>query len=165
MRTSKIKDPFGYLIEDHKNMALLIEAAVSAAPAERRARFSEIKDALTLHMELEETAVYPALKGREGTRTQAMESKEEHQLMKALLAGLSALPPEGDAWAEKLRMFKADLEHHVNEEEGSFFPKARKELSKEEEEMVRREMERFVAALPARAQGRNVLDEDPTEKR
>ena len=163
MPTSNVQDPFEYLIEDHKKIALLLAQAVSGPPAARERQFSEIKDALSLHMELEETAIYPVLKGREGTRTQAIEAKEEHRLMKALLAELSAISPKDDEWGKKLRLLKAEVERHVSEEEGSFFPKAKKELSREDGEMVRREMARFLGAPAARVRGLNAADEDPRE--
>src|SRR6478752_7317810 len=80
-----------------------------------------------------------ATKGREEydeTRAIALEAYEEHALVKQLLAELASAPKDNEEWTAKFTVLKENIEHHVEEEEGEMFTKARKVFSKDEIEKL-----------------------------
>jgi hemerythrin-like domain-containing protein len=86
---------------------------------------TQLENALSKHMEVEETQVYPELAKLDGEMEQ--EAETEHDLGRDGLAKLKELigkPGFGAAVA----MLQAGIEHHVEEEETQVFPKLRKEL-------------------------------------
>ncbi len=68
----------------------------------------------------------------EETREIALEAYEEHRLVKQLLGELEAEPKDSEEWTAKFTVLKENIEHHVEEEEGEMFKKARQALSEEE---------------------------------
>ena len=52
--------------------------------------------------------------------------------MKQLLNEFAAQAKDDETWTAKFTVLKEQVEHHVEEEEGDMFKKARKVLSKEE---------------------------------
>jgi hypothetical protein len=62
----------------------------------------------------------------------SLEAYEEHKVVKRLLAELEAEPKDTEEWSAKFTVLKENVEHHVEEEEGEMFKKARKVLSEEE---------------------------------
>ena len=64
--------------------------------------------------------------------------------------------PKGDEqWTAKFTVLKENIEHHVEEEEGELFPKAKKVLGKEDQETLGSRLEQAKkeqkAALSAKA--------------
>jgi hemerythrin-like domain-containing protein len=86
---------------------------------------TQLENALSKHMEVEETQVYPELASLD--REMEQEAETEHDLGREGIAKLKELigkPGFGAAVA----MTQAGIEHHVEEEETQVFPKLRKEL-------------------------------------
>ena len=61
-----------------------------------------------------------------------VEAYEEHALVKRLLEELASAPKDDEQWTAKFTVLKENVEHHVEEEEGEMFQKARKVLSEDE---------------------------------
>jgi hypothetical protein len=76
------------------------------------------------------------LKEAEETHDITLEAYEEHNVVKTLLAELDVLPKDDETWEAKLTVLKENVEHHVEEEEGEMFKKARKVLSTEQIEAL-----------------------------
>jgi hemerythrin-like domain-containing protein len=53
-----------------------------------------------------------------------------------LLEELATAPKDDEQWTAKFTVLKENIEHHVEEEEGEMFEKARKVLSKDEIEKL-----------------------------
>jgi hypothetical protein len=56
--------------------------------------------------------------------------------VKQLLVELEAEPKDTEEWTAKFSVLKENIEHHVEEEEGEMFKKARQALSEEEIETL-----------------------------
>ncbi|MGA9994304.1 MAG: hypothetical protein WBP93_02765, partial [Pyrinomonadaceae bacterium] len=60
---------------------------------------------------------------------------------KMLLQELDSMPKDSEEWAAKLTVLKENVEHHVEEEEGDMFPKAKKVLGEDRIEELGTRME------------------------
>ena len=135
---------FTLLKKDHKTVAGLmdkIEATTERAIKSREELFTELKNELDVHARIEEAILYPVLEKAEPTHDISLEAYEEHKVVKQLLSELESEPKDAEEWTAKFTVLKENVEHHVEEEEGEMFTKARKVLSEEELEELGRRLE------------------------
>lgn len=130
---------FALLKADHQKVAGIletIEGTTERAPKGRSELFERLKEELDLHARIEEEIFYPALEDSEETRDITLEAYEEHRLVKQLLSELESEPNDTEEWTAKFTVLKENIEHHVEEEEGEMFKKARAVLSEDEIETL-----------------------------
>jgi hemerythrin-like domain-containing protein len=130
---------FALLKADHEKVAGIlqtIEDTTERAVKGRDELFAQLKMELDLHAMIEEEIFYPALEDTEEAREITLEAYEEHRLVKQLLADLEGEPKDTEEWTAKFAVLKESIEHHVEEEEGELFKKARQALSEEEIETL-----------------------------
>ena len=128
-------DAFTLLKTDHKKVAGLmdkIEDTTERAIKTREELFTELKTELDIHAQIEETILYPVLEKAKETHEISLEAYEEHKVVKQLLSELASEPKDAEEWTAKFTVLKENVEHHVEEEEGEMFKKARRVLSEEE---------------------------------
>ncbi len=136
---------FTLLKNDHEKVAGImdkIEGTTERALKTREELFAQLKTELDIHAKIEETIHYPVLEKAEESRDITLEAYEEHRLVKQLLAELEAEAKDDEKWTAKFTVLKENVEHHVEEEEGEMFKKARKVLSDEEIEELGTRMEK-----------------------
>lgn len=124
-------DPFKLLKKDHRTVSELFERVEAARGQSKSAAFKKLKTELDVHAHVEETILYPALEKAEASRDITLEAYEEHKVVKDLLAELAAGKPS-DEWNAKLTVLKENVDHHVDEEEGELFDKAKDVLTSEQ---------------------------------
>ena len=146
-------DPFKLLKKDHQTVSELFERVEAARGQAKSAAFKNLKNELDVHAHIEETILYPALEKAEESRDITLEAYEEHKVVKDLLAELAAGKP-GDEWNAKLTVLKENVDHHVDEEEGELFDKAKDVLTDEQLELLGDEM-----AAEKKRKGLPVADE------
>jgi hemerythrin superfamily protein len=123
------EDAIDILIADHKRVAKLFaefrRLSAEGRDEEKGPLVQQICRELTVHTQLEEEIFYPAV--RKATRDDAQmdESLVEHAGAKQLIAQLAGAHPEDDLFDAKVTVLAEQIDHHVDEEEGSMFPKAR----------------------------------------
>lgn len=126
-------DAFELLKNDHAKVSSLFDRIEPATDATTRQQlFAQLKQELTIHAHIEETILYPALKAAAETRDITEEAYEEHQEVKDLLAELEATPADSEEWSDMIMELRENVEHHVEEEEGEMFTKAREVLSEQQ---------------------------------
>jgi hemerythrin-like domain-containing protein len=126
-------DAFELLKNDHAKVSTLFDRIEPATDATTRQQlFAQLKQELDLHAHIEETVLYPALKGIAETRDITEEGYEEHQEVKDLLAELEETPADSEEWSDMIIELRENVEHHVEEEEGEMFTKAREVLSEQQ---------------------------------
>lgn len=115
------------LENEHRLVEQLFAQLEEASEAEQqRPLVDELEAALSKHMQVEESEVYPALAEIDGEMEQ--EAETEHELGREGLSKLRALIGE-PGFGAAVAMLKAGIGHHVEEEEeGEVFPKLRQEL-------------------------------------
>jgi len=147
---------FELLKEDHARVSAIfekLEPTTERALKTREELFTKLKNELEVHTQIEEQIFYPALKQEEETRDITLEGIEEHHVVKTLLKEMEAMPVDSEEWTAKLAVLQENVEHHVEEEEGEMFPKARKVLSKERIEELGARIEAAKKQLSATTRG------------
>jgi len=135
---------FALLKADHEKVAGIledIEGTTERATKGREELFTRLKNELDVHARIEENIFYPALEEADETRDITLEAYEEHRLVKQLLEELESAPKDDERWTAKFTVLKESIEHHVEEEEGEMFKKARRVLSEEEIEALGERMQ------------------------
>jgi hemerythrin superfamily protein len=136
---------FTLLKADHKKVSAIfekLEPTTERGVKTREELFATLKEELEVHSSIEEKFLYPALEKADETHDIALEAIEEHAVVKGLLAELEELAVDDETWGAKLKVLQENVEHHVEEEEGEMFKKAKQVLSEEEQEALGARMER-----------------------
>jgi hemerythrin-like domain-containing protein len=103
--------------------------------------FNKMHGELDRHAKIEEEIFYPAMESVPGADEMVEEAKQEHQVVKDLLSEISGLDPGDDEFDAKVKVLTENVEHHIEEEEGEMFPKARRVFSRAELEDLGARME------------------------
>ena len=147
---------FQLLKEDHQKVSGIfqqIEPTTERAEKTRTELFARLKEELDIHARIEEAVFYPAIKQAAETREIVLEGFEEHHVVKMLLKELESMPVDTEQWTAKVKVLQENVEHHVEEEEGEMFQKARQVLSEDEINSLGERMEqmkREVRTMPSR---------------
>ncbi len=127
-------DAITLLKNDHKSVNALFrryESAGDGAHVEKRRLVDRIIEELSVHAAIEEQLFYPVASATvPGTEDEALESLEEHGIVKWLLADLDKMDPAEERFDAKVTVLIENVRHHVEEEEQEFFPKVRDELGR-----------------------------------
>lgn len=107
-----------------------IEATDERSTTKRNLLLAHLKHALMKHAVEEENVIYPALR-EAGQKDAADELTKEHGYVKQYLYELENTPTASPEWIAKVRLFRADIEQHMQEEEMRLFPMLREQLSDE----------------------------------
>ena len=84
-----------------------------------------------MHAAIEEQVFYPVARATvPGTEDLALESLEEHHIVKWTLAELETMSADDERFDAKVTVLIENVRHHVEEEEHQFFPKVRDELGR-----------------------------------
>jgi hemerythrin-like domain-containing protein len=153
-------DALTLLRKDHdkvKSLLRELEPTTERAVKTRAELFSRLKSELTVHEIIEEEIFYPTLKQHPKAKEIVLEGYEEHNVVDTLMGELSSLPADDERWGAKAKVMQENIEHHIEEEEGDMFKKARQvfdeaELEELGERMARRRVsaERETAPTPVR---------------
>ena len=127
-------DAITLLKDDHKTVEQLFkrfEEAGDRAYVEKRGIVDRIIEELSKHAAIEEQIFYPVVRATvPETEDIALESLEEHHIVKWVLAELQKMSPEDERFDAKVTVLMENVRHHVGEEEDDFFPMVRDELGR-----------------------------------
>jgi hemerythrin superfamily protein len=119
------------LKQQHREVERLFEQFDAARSAARRYEvFLEIADALAVHAAVEQQDFYPAV-NRRRTVDMVLESVEAHLAIRRLIAQLMHLGPDDQQFVARMKVLRADVAHHVAEEEHDLFPEVEKLFDEE----------------------------------
>lgn len=127
-------DIFEILKADHQKVSGLfvkIEQTKNENSQERKTLFSQLREELVNHTEIEEKVFYSELRMYEQTKDIVSHSVSEHNSVRDLLQIISETSFGSSEWLLKINELRAEVEHHVEEEEIVLFKKAHEVLSKE----------------------------------
>ena len=121
-------DAIAMLKADHDKVKGLLEdleATTERGVKTRAELYSTIKGELTVHEIIEEEIFYPALKSHPRAKDIVLEGYQEHHVVDLLMSELESLDVTDETWGPKALVMKENIEHHIEEEEGEMFTKAR----------------------------------------
>ena len=124
-------DVIKLLEADHREVEDLFAKAESTSGAAKQQVVMKIAAELTLHAEVEEQIVYPAMR-EAGLESLVDEAEEEHSMIKELVAQLEAMDAAIEGVDSVLAELKANVEHHVQEEESEGFRRFREAVGQAE---------------------------------
>ena len=128
-------DAIALLEADHRKVEKLLnqlDETTERAVKTREDLFSSLRNELVAHEMVEEEIFYPALKEHPRARDIVLEGYEEHHVVNKIMAELAEVSFDDETWSAKFSVMKENLEHHIEEEEGDMFKKARQVLDKVE---------------------------------
>ena len=134
---------------DHRSVERLLdelEPTTERAVKTRHELFGRLKAALTVHEIIEEEIFYPTLKQHPRAKDIVLEGYEEHDVVNILMGELADLSVEDETWGPKCKVMIENIRHHIEEEEGEMFPKARQVFD-------RGELQQLGQAMADRKQG------------
>lgn len=141
---------YTYLKKDHHTVVELFDKILSSKSLEKRlSLFQEVANELLIHSETENATFYAALKKHKETAEIIEHAKKEHKEVKDYIEKLSSIPIESEKWLEQFGELKHSVTHHVKEEEGNIFKKAKTVLSSEQADQLAREMDALKNDLKA----------------
>jgi hypothetical protein len=137
-------DAIAMLEADHRKVKELLaelESTTERGVKTRTELFATIKGEMTLHEIIEEEIFYPELKAHPKAEDIVLEGYEEHHVVDLLMGELEALDVSDESWGAKALVMKENIEHHIEEEEGDMFKKARQVFDESELDDLGQRME------------------------
>ena len=128
-------DAIKLLKADHdkvKKLLTELESTTERGVKTRQELFATIKGELTIHEVIEEEIFYPELKAHPKARDIVLEGYEEHHVVDLLMGELEGMDVSDERWGAKAIVMKENIEHHIEEEEGEMFRKARQVFDRAE---------------------------------
>jgi hemerythrin superfamily protein len=122
-------DAIDILMADHKKVKALFKQFAKldeGDEAEKQEIVAQICQELTVHASIEEEIFYPAVREEIEEPDLMDEALVEHAGAKDLIAQLKQMSPGDDLYDAKVTVLGEQIDHHVEEEEGEMFPKAKK---------------------------------------
>jgi iron-sulfur cluster repair protein YtfE (RIC family) len=127
---------------DHDRLKELLEEALDTdEPTERSELLHQMRSELMAHEQMEEDVFYPALRKNAEAKEIVLEGYEEHHVIDLILDELLEVPEESEQWKAKLKVLQENIEHHIEEEEGEMFKKAKQTFDKDALEELGAKME------------------------
>jgi len=131
------------LEQDHRAVERLLdelEPTTERGVKTRTELFERIKSELTVHEVIEEEIFYPTLKEHPRAKDIVLEGYEEHGVVDTLMGELERLPVDDETWGAKAKVMAENIRHHIEEEEGEMFDKARQVFDRQELEQLGEQM-------------------------
>jgi hypothetical protein len=91
---------------------------------QKKAIVQQICRALTIHAQLEDEIVYPALQRALSDRALVPRAKEQQAILRSLIAEVQGVEPDAEAYDAHVRLMSEHVKQHV-EEQNEVFPKTR----------------------------------------
>jgi len=130
--TRAAKDACDLLDADHRAVKKMFKeyeelaASRSRGAAQKKMDLAQqICHELTVHAQIEEEIFYPAVRDAIKDRDLIAEAAVEHQAAKELIAQIEAMGEPDEMFDAKVKVLGEYVDHHIKEEKGEIFPKAR----------------------------------------
>jgi hemerythrin-like domain-containing protein len=135
---------------EHADVEQLMTANEETNPVRlHETNFNKLKNALTVHTQIEEQIFYPALEEFDETGAIVKDFYREHDNVDLILTDLTNLKPTDEAWIGKIRDLRENLYQHIDQEEKELFPQAEKLLGDKKLEKLYRQIEEMKNSRPA----------------
>jgi len=161
---AKRPDAISVLTQDHRTVEQLFkrfEKTTDRALKTRADLVARMLRELSIHAAIEEQLFYPRLRAAGAKlKDEVLEGLEEHHVIKELLAEIQPMTPETERFEAKVTVLMENVRHHIEEEEGEMFPRARRALTPDELVDIGEGLEALKTMAPTRPHP-NAPDEPP----
>lgn len=127
---AKLLDALALLKDDHKRVKKMFKEfdkmKEKAGDTEKQALVQQICRELSVHAQIEEEIFYPAARKAIDEQDLLDEATVEHASAKDLIQQLQSMSPSDALYDAKVTVLGEYVDHHVQEEEGELFKKAKK---------------------------------------
>ena len=125
-RPARTPDAIALLRADHKAVTELFDRFEKTRSVTRKkAIVSQVCLELTVHAQIEEEIFYPAVKAALKDKELVPEASVEHASVKALIAQVRDVEPDGEMYDARVKVMSEFVKHHVKEEQNEMFPRAK----------------------------------------
>lgn len=138
---------------DQHRKWLEVLAQTSGDSAERRKVWEQFYYDVKSHAAAEEETFYSTLISKTWGQDAARHSVHEHQQLDDLMEELNDMDMSSPGWLTRFKTLKHDYEHHMEEEEGEVFTRAKKVVDSDREDDIGTEFNR------RKEQERKLVDE------
>src|SRR5687768_11305091 len=122
-KAKKPQDATALLRADHKAVNELLDQYESLrSSTKKKALLTQICMELTVHAQIEEEIFYPSIQQVLKDKGLIPEAIVEHQTLKALIAQIEGVEPDGEMFDAKVKVLSEYVRHHVKEEQNEIFP-------------------------------------------
>lgn len=120
-------DALALLKQDHRDVVEMFDDFEDAKNDDKKSELAQkICEALTVHAQIEEELFYPAIRdGAEDTEDALDEAEVEHMSAKQLISEIESMAPGDELFDAKVTVLGEYVRHHIKEEEGEIFKKAK----------------------------------------
>jgi hemerythrin-like domain-containing protein len=129
-------DAIVLLKEDHQEVKKVFREFKQAgedAHVRKGELVKKMIELLTVHTYIENEIMYPEVRKLvPDIEDDILESYEEHHVADVLCMELFAMTPDSDRFDAKTTVLIENVEHHIEEEEGEWFPKVREALGRKQ---------------------------------
>lgn len=125
--------------QDHDNARDVIgqiKETTHRAAKTRKHLFDQLKLDMWVHHKVEEAVFYSYLREGKEMHGEALEALNEHHAANGLFEELDTFPVDSDGWMMKFKALSELVDHHMKEEEETFFKKAKKVIPKDVAEFM-----------------------------
>jgi len=142
-------DIYDYLEMDHKKVDQLFKQFKKAPNKERQMEIIQfLGQELLVHAKSEEKTFYQTLSQHQRTKEQAVHGRKEHHEIEDKTKQLLTTKNKEHQLKKEVETLQDLVEHHVSDEEGKIFRKAKQVLSDEDalilKEMMHREKQKLL---------------------
>jgi hemerythrin-like domain-containing protein len=125
---TKPENAIAMLKSDHLKVKGLFNKFEESKNSKSRAKIAaDAIQELKVHATVEEELFYPSVRQQIDDEDGIMpEADEEHHVAKVLIAEFETMKGDEEHWEAKFMVLAESVRHHIKEEEGEMFPKARK---------------------------------------
>ncbi|MGI8761490.1 MAG: hemerythrin domain-containing protein [Jatrophihabitantaceae bacterium] len=145
-------DAIVLLKQDHKELRRLFarfEAAGKDATKSKGDLVKKIIELLTVHTYLENECMYPRVRELlPEVEDDVLESYEEHHVADLLCMELWPMNADNERFVAKTTVLIENVTHHIEEEEGEWFPKVRAGLGRKQLQELGAQMEQMRKKAP-----------------
>lgn len=123
---------FNELAQQHRQAAALLKQTERAHdPAKRQDLWGTVRRELLSHERAELSILYPELAQHAATQDIAERHSDEAQTLEATIAEIDMVGYDSPNWTSLVQRLITLVEHHVDEEENEFFPRAEATIGKD----------------------------------
>lgn len=137
-------DLYEYLKMDHKKVSHLFEQFEESNSEQRQREIvSLLLQELLIHAISEQETFYKALRTSPEINEEILHAKKEHEDIETQIKLITQVNKTKKNWKNLVLKLKDIVEHHVQEEEGKIFRRAKKIISDEESYIIKEKMHNF----------------------